>query len=317
MVSLTQMEYLMAVEQYRHFGKAAEACNVAQPTLSMQLQKLEDELNVIVFDRSKKPILPTPEGKKLIDQAKVILREHRKFLELSRQTDKELSGDFRLGIIPTLSPYLIPLFIGSFSEQYPAIQLHIDEMKTEDILAALEEDRLDGGLLVTPISQKNINTRVLFYEPFHLYVSPHHALNKRKRISEDDLDGSDVWLLNEGHCLRTQVIKLCSIQSSSGVFKNIHFEGGNLETLKELVRRTRGYTLLPHLLVDRLPNAEKNQMVRPFTKPLPTREVSLIYRRDHWKMPILDALQNVILAGVPEELKKINKRNIDIIELDL
>lgn len=317
MVSVTQLEYLLAVDQHRHFGKAAQSCNVSQPTLSMQLQKVEDELNVILFDRSKKPILPTPEGKKLIEQAKVILREHKKFVDLSRQGETELSGEFRLGVIPTLAPYLIPLFIQEFSEKFSNIELFIDEMKTEDILTALEEDKVDGGLLVTPIAGQKMNMRVLFYEPFHLYVSPHHSLSRRKRISEDDLVGTDVWLLNEGHCLRNQVIKLCALESSTGVFKNIHFESGNLETLRELVRRTQGYTLLPHLLVERLPAEEKKEMIRPFTKPLPTREVSLIYRRDHWKMPILDALHNIILAQIPGDLKKINKRNVDVIEFDI
>lgn len=317
MVSFTQLEYLLAVDQHRHFGKAAQACNVSQPTLSMQLQKVEDELNIILFDRSKKPILPTPEGKRLIDQAKIILREHKKFVDLSRQTGADLSGEFRLGVIPTLAPYLIPLFIQEFSERFPGLELFIDEMKTEDILAALEEDKVDGGLLVTPIPGQNMNTRVLFYEPFHLYVSAQHPLSRRKRISEDDLDGSDVWLLNEGHCLRNQVIKLCSLKSDTGVFKNIHFESGNLETLRELVRKTQGYTLLPHLLVDRLPASEKKEMVRPFTKPLPTREVSLIYRRDHWKMPVLDALQSLIVEKLPTDIKKINKRNVDVVEFEV
>lgn len=283
----------------------------------MQLQKIEDELNLILFDRSKKPILPTREGKILIEQAKVILKEHKKFLELSQQKETALSGQFRLAVIPTLAPYVIPLFIQRFSEHYPQVELHIDEMKTEEILSALDDDRVDGGLLVTPIHNKSMHSRILFYEPFHLYVSPHHDLSRRKRIAEEDLDGNDVWLLQEGHCLRNQVIRLCSLKPDSGVFKNVYFESGNLETLRELVRKTRGYTLLPHLLVNQLSVSEKRQMVRPFQKPLPTREVSLIYRRDHWKMPILDALEKSIVESLPEELRKINKRNVEVVEFEV
>lgn len=317
MVSLTQLEYVLAVEEHRHFAKAAQACHVSQPTLSMQLQKLEDDLKLIVFDRSKKPILPTREGKLLIQQAKEVMRSMKKLVDISQLREGHLTGPFRLAVIPTLAPDLVPRFVESFSQNYPEVQLYIDEMKTEDILTALDEDRVDGGLLVTPVSHARLNVRVLFYEPFHLYVSTEHPLSKKTKISEADLDGRDVWLMHEGHCLRNQVIKICSLNSKEGVFKNVHFESGNLETLKELVRRTRGYTLLPHLLVERLSADEKKRRVRAFRSPLPTREVSLVYRRDHWKTEILDALQNLILHNIPKELLKLNKNNIEIVELDI
>jgi LysR family transcriptional regulator, hydrogen peroxide-inducible genes activator len=305
MPTLSQLKYIITVEKLRHFGKAADACHVSQPSLSQQIQKVEEEIGVVIFDRLKKPVLPTEKGKRFIEQAKIVLKESQKLMDLSQKEGEEVSGDFRLAIIPTLAPYLLPLFVDSFSQSYPKVNLKVDELKTETILQQLKEDVLDGAILAGPIGEPRLKETILFFEPFYLYVSKEHSLSHRKKISEDDLDGNDMWLLQDGHCLRTQVVKLCSLKNDGGVYKNISFEGGNLETLRYLVRRTRGYTLIPQLFVDTLSEGEKRDYVREFVNPAPSREVLLISRRDHWKSDILKGIEETIRKNLPKTFKTV------------
>lgn len=314
MPSLTQLHYIVTVEKLRHFGKAATTCNVSQPSLSQQIQKVEDELGIIIFDRLKKPVIPTDKGKRFIEQAKVILKENQKLMDLTKQVGNEVSGNFRLGIIPTLAPYLLPHFIEPFSKAYPKVNLRIDELKTETIIQQLNDDNLDGAILAAPLHENGIHETVLFFEPFYLYVSKEHPLVTQKKINEDDLDGSEMWLLQDGHCLRNQVVKICSIKNEKGVYRNIRFEGGNLETLRYLVKKTRGYTLIPQLFVDTLSEKEKHDHVREFVAPAPSREVALVYRRDQWKSDILNAIESTIADNIPKHFKTVlNKKQTQVI----
>lgn len=315
MPTLTQLEYIIAVDKFRHFGQAAKSCNVSQPSLSMQIQKVEDLLGITIFDRDKKPVLPTAAGEHFIQQAKAILREHKKLLDISKVELNEISGNFQLGIIPTLAPYVLPLFIKEFSEKYPKVDLHIDELKTEDIIERLNRDQLDAGLLATPLDESGIKEEVLFYEPFYLYASKDSPLANKKKIKESDLDKDSTWLLQDGHCFKNQVINVCSLQDVGRVFPNIYFEGGNLETLRYIIKNSKGYTLLPSLFVDSLPKAERDKYVKPFLPPIPTREVSLVYRRSHWKLNIIQALAELIKAKIPKELLKKVRQNQQIIDI--
>jgi LysR family hydrogen peroxide-inducible transcriptional activator len=314
MMSLTQLEYVLAVDRYRHFGKAAKACFVTQPTLSMQLHKLEEDLGIVLFDRSKKPILPTPSGKAVIEQARSVITEMKKLEMLTKPTSLEVMGDFKLAVIPTMSPYVIPLFLEKFSKKYPKVQLKIEELQTSQILQALEQDEIDAGLLVTPLGVEHLDEQVLFYEPFDLYIHPSHALAKKSKITEEDLDGSDLWLLNEGHCFRSQMIRICSLGKKNSVLKNVEFESGNLETLKRLVELNGGYTLLPRLATFKLP-ASSRALVRPISAPVPAREVSLVVRRLHLKKPILNALRSEILAAVPADLSREKSKKIEVVKI--
>ena len=271
MPSISQLEYIVAVERLRHFGRAAEECHVTQPTLSMQIQKAEEEIGYPLFDRLKKPVVPTPKGQRFITQAKVLLHEHRKLIDLSRNQRGELNDELRRAVIPTIAPYLLPLFIQAFSKSYPQVHLTIDEMKTETILQRLKEDAIDAAILATPLHEPGLRERPLYYEPFSLYVSKSHALNARKRIREDDLAIEDMWLLEDGHCFRQQIVRWCSIKARDSVFTNVRFEGGNIDTLRQLVRKSRGYTLGPALRVDSLSEAERRDCVREFEKPPPAR----------------------------------------------
>lgn len=316
MATLAQLEYIVAVEKWRHFGKAAEATHVTQPTLSMQIQKVEEEIGYPLFDRIKKPVVPTEKGQRFIHQAKILLHEHKKLLDLSRAESQELSGEFRLGVIPTIAPYLIPLFIGSFSREYPKVQLFVDELKTDTIIEMLREDKLDAGILATPLKESGLMEKPIFYEPFYLYVSKSHPLNARRRIRDEDLNGHEMWLLEDGHCFRNQIVRYCSLDKRQGVFNNVHFEGGNIDTLRNLIRNVRGYTLVPYLFVETLNDAEKNAFVRPFEKPVPSREISIVYRRDQWKSDILKALQQSVANSVPPDLLKTDKKGQEILKPD-
>jgi len=314
MPSITQLEYVLAVNRTRHFGRAAEECHVSQPSLSAQVQKLEDELNIVVFDRSKSPVKVTKDGFALIESAKSVLREHKKLFEIGKD-GRELSGSFTLGVIPTLSSYVIPLFVENFSKKYPAVDLKITELKTEAIVQELHDDRIDAGLLVTPLHEPGLVESRLFYEPFYAFVSDLHELKNRKQLKESDLEEFPIWLLAEGHCFRDQVIRMCSRKNRNEVLKNVHFSSGSLETLINLIRKGRGYTLLPYLATQSLRTKEVKENLIKFVTPIPTREVSLVQNRNVLKKGIKDAIQNEILKGLPKELKAMQGKRFDVIEI--
>jgi LysR family hydrogen peroxide-inducible transcriptional activator len=316
MASLTQLEYLLAVDKYRHFGKAANACHVSQPTLSMQLQKLEEEYDITFFDRSKQPILPNPEALPLIEQARVILREYSKLKHMTQDSQTELSGEFKLGIIPTVAPYLLPRFLGRFATDHPKVHLNIREMTTPQIIDALDRDEIDAGILATPIEIPTLDERPLYYEPFYLYTSKTHPLSKLKNVSEEDLTANGVWLLTEGHCLRTQVLKLCAARKSSGVFKNVSLESGSMEMLIELIDEGHGYTLLPAMAARRIPDAKRSQL-KEIRGPIPTREISLVFRRSQYKQNLLKSLSEAVKKQLPKEVFLKRTPQLNVVQLNI
>jgi LysR family hydrogen peroxide-inducible transcriptional activator len=314
MPTLTQLEYIIAVDEHKNFSRAAQDCHVSQPSLSAQVQKLEEELEIVIFDRSKKPIITTVQGEEVIKSAKTVLTECRKLVDIG-QHKNGVSGYFHLGVIPSVAPYLIPLFIEEFSNAYPEVKLKISELKTEDIIKSLYDDKIDAGLLVTPLYDNKIIERSLFYEKFYVFASKNHELYKRKIISDTDLDANSVWLLEEGHCLRDQVIRICSLNRSTSVLENVNFASGSMETLINLVRKGSGYTLIPELATVSLPSTEKNHHLKQFKKPIPTREVSLVHSRSFLKQNIIDALEEKIIKCLPKNITSLKKKNIEIIDI--
>ena len=315
-MTLTQLEYVLAVYKHKHFGRAAESCFVTQPTLSMQLQKLEDELQVTIFDRSKSPIKATDEGMLIINQAERIIHEQKKMFSIIDETKEDITGDFKLAIIPTLSPYILPLFIQSFVENYPKVNLQIEEAKTEDIIEKIKKDEVDAGILATPLHEKNILERVLYYEPFYLFVNNKHPFYKKDKIKEEELDINEIWLLNKGNCFRDQVLNICAQGNFRKIDNPIQFESGNFETLKNMVLKGFGYTILPHMAAKQLaPNHKK--YIKPFKAPVPTREVSLVFSKDCLKQRTIDALEEEILGFVPDDLRGIKKSELQVIEFSL
>lgn len=314
MPTLTQLEYIIAVDKLKHFGRAADSCHVSQPSLSAQIQKVEEELNVIIFDRSKKPIVTTDLGLKVVEQAKKVLLEHHRLMNLQLNTNK-IQGKFHLGVIPTLSPYIVPLFVESFSKKYPDVELTISENKTSDILELFHEDKIDAGLLVTPLDEDNLDETFLFFEPFYAFVANTHPFYKKSSLAESDLEGETLWILNEGHCFRNQVLEICGFKNKNQVLNNVTFESGSLETLINLIRQGEGYTLLPYLATQNLNKEEKQKNLKLFKKPVPTRQVSLVYSHKFNKEKIIEALSSEILQNIPEDLKKLKKNNIEVIPI--
>ncbi len=314
MITLVQLEYVLAVEKHRHFGRAASECGVSQPALSAQIAKLEDEAGIILFDRVKKPVVMTDEGRIFIEQARILLREHEKLRQIPKSLKNKIAGEFRLGIIPTVSGTLLPPFVSRFALKYPSVELFIEELKTETILEELAQDRLDGGILATPLGKNELKEHPLFYEPFYLYLSPGHPLLKKARLTDADLEASQMWTLQDGHCFGDQVAQYCSLESEAPpVYKNIHFRSGSLETLRNIVRLSDGYTMIPGLLAEQMNKGERKSFVRTFRSPTPTRTISLVYRRDHWKLAILRAIEDSVRECVPEDYLNFEKAKYRIL----
>ena len=291
-MTITQLHYVLAVAEYQNFTKAAEKCFVTQPTLSMQIQKLEDELDVTIFDRGKKPIELTEVGKLIVQQAKNIVNEADRIQDIVDQQKGFIGGEFKIGIIPTITPTLLPMFLKSFVKRYPKVKLKIEELTTEEIMQKIEDGHLDAAIAATPLRNENIKERALYYEPFVAYVPEDNRLHEKKEITIDDLDLDDMLLLEDGHCFRDGVINLCkslkTIQDES-----FQLESGSFETLVKLSNEGLGMTILPYLHTQDVLETDKKNL-RNFKKPVPAREVSLIYHKSELKMQIIEALQTVI-----------------------
>lgn len=291
-MTITQLYYVLAVAEHQNFTRAAEKCFVTQPTLSMQIQKLEDQLNILIFDRSKKPIELTEVGKKIVAQAKNIVNEADRIQDIVDQQKGFIGGEFKLGIIPTVMPTLLPMFLKTFIKKHPKVKLKIEELNTPEIISRINEGHLDAAIAATPLDNENIKERVLFYEPFVGYITPSHRLNKKKTIEINDLEIDDMLLLEDGHCFRDGVINLCKSFKKHGD-DTFQLDSGSIEMLVKLSNEGLGMTLLPYLHTLDLKSGEKGNL-RYFNDPSPAREVSIIYPKSELKMQIIDALQNVI-----------------------
>lgn len=305
-MTLTQLRYILAVDRCRNFGEAARECFVTQPTLSMQIHKLEDYLQIQIFDRSKNPVEPTGLGKKVIERARKLVLEADALEELGMSLRKEMKGEFSLAVIPTLAPYLIPLFAEKFVKAYPQVKLKVFEYQTHEIISMLKEDKIDGAILATPLEEKGLKEEFLFYEPFDLFFSPNHALLKKKQIEDKDLDSSEAWLLKEGHCLRAQALQLCHVNHQS-TKKNLYFEAGSLETLIQMVKNGEGFTFLPQLCSLQL-GKEEQKNLRPFKSFIPVREISFVTGPFAIKLSIQEGIVEMIKKQLPDGLKKAPKK---------
>ncbi|HEY1040222.1 MAG TPA: hydrogen peroxide-inducible genes activator [Bacteroidia bacterium] len=312
-MNLQQLEYIIAVDQYRHFVTAAEKSFVTQATLSMMIKKLEEELDIKVFDRSKQPVVPTEIGEKIIQQARIIIAESKKIREIVRNESKEISGELRIGIIPTMAPNLLPLFLSSFLKNYPKVKLKISEVTTEQIILQLQQGILDAGILATPLHKTDILEEPLFYEQFVVYGSAKEKLMQKKYLLAEDIDINRLWLLEEGHCLRSQIINLCELKKREKEIHQLDFESGSIETLKRMVDLNGGITIIPELAISDL-SAKEQRNIRYFKNPAPVREVSLVTYRYYAKRSLLEALKSEILKYIPENLKSGKKKNI--VEID-
>lgn len=307
-MNLQQLEYIVAVDTQRHFVRAAEKCFVTQATLSMMIKKLEEELDVIIFDRSKQPIVPTETGVRLIAQAKEILREAERMKEIVSDAKGEISGELNIGIIPTVSPYLLPLFVHSFLQKYPKVKVKINEFTTEHILKYMQEGNLDAGILATPLNNALLVEQPLYYEDLVVYASRDEKVLKKKFVTAEDVDVNHLWLLAQGNCLRSQVLNLCDLRDQIKEHQ-LDFEAGSVETLIRMVDADGGMTILPELAIAGLSTKQKNN-IRYFKTPAPVREISLVTYRHFIKQSLINALKDEILKKIPSELLTNKKKTI-------
>ena len=294
-MTITQLQYVLAVAEHKNFTLAAEKCFVTQPTLSMQIQKIEEELNVLIFDRSKKPIQLTAIGLKIVNQAKNIVNEAGKIKDIVEYQKGFIGGEFRLGIIPTITPTLLPMFLNNFIKKYPKVNLIIEELNTDEIILRLKNGHLDAAIAATPLEDEKIKEIVLYYEPFVAYIPSYHIASQKKEIEISDLNPDDILLLQDGHCFRDSILNLCKNQNIA-TRNTFQLESGSFETLIKLADEGLGTTLLPYLHTLDLKEKDKLKL-RHFKEPKPAREVSLIYPKSELKIHIIDALRNTI-SGV-------------------
>jgi LysR family hydrogen peroxide-inducible transcriptional activator len=294
-MTITQLQYVLAVAEHKNFTLAAEKCFVTQPTLSMQIQKIEEELNILIFDRSKKPIQLTDIGQKIVNQAKNIVNEAGRIKDIVEHQKGFIGGEFRLGIIPTIMPTLLPMFLNNFIKKYPKIKLIIEELNTDEIILRLKNGHLDAAIAATPLEDEKIKEIVLYFEPFVAYIPDNYAISHKNEIEVSDLNLDDILLLQDGHCFRDGILNLCKNQDLS-TRNSFQLESGSFETLIKLADEGLGTTLLPYLHTLDLKEKDKLKL-RHFKEPKPAREVSLIYPKNELKIHIIDALRSTI-SGV-------------------
>ncbi|MSP84987.1 MAG: hydrogen peroxide-inducible genes activator [Flavobacteriaceae bacterium] len=294
-MTITQLQYVLAVAEYKNFTLAAEKCFVTQPTLSMQIQKVEDELKIQIFDRTKKPIQLTDIGQKIVNQAKNIVNEANRMKDIVEQQKGFIGGEFRLGIIPTIMPTLLPMFLTSFIKKYPKVKLIIEELNTDEIIVKLKNGNLDAAIAATPLSEEKLKEIVLYYEPFVAYIPEKHRIADKKEIEVSDLNLDEILLLQDGHCFRDGILNLCKNQDVVSL-NNFQIQSGSFETLIKLADEGLGLTLLPYLHTLDLKDNDKLKL-KHFKDPKPAREISLIFSKTELKIQITDALKQTI-SGV-------------------
>ena len=301
-MTLQQLEYILAVDRYRHFGRAAEACNVTQPTLSAMIGKLEEELNAKLFDRNRQPICPTPVGEQVLRQAKEVLAQADSIKDIVEEEKHSLNGTFRVGILPTIAPYLLPRFFPQLMKKYPTLDIRVREMKTHEIKEALLQGDIDAGILAQIEGLEEYEQTHLFYEKYEGYVSREDTLFAKETLRTSDVASSrDLWLLDEGHCFRDQMVRFCQMKSSQT--SQLAYNLGSMETFMRMVESGKGITFIPELAVMQL-SGEQKELVRPFAIPVPTRQLILITNRNFIRQTLLDVIVKEIQASVPKEMLK-------------
>lgn len=314
-MTITQLEYVVAVATYKSFVTAAEKSFVTQPTLSMQIHKLEEELSVRIFDRNKHPIACTEAGEEIVKQAKVILSEAGKIQDIVERKLGRVAGTFRLAIIPTLAPYILPKMLENHSHLHPDLRLLVSEMQTDEIIQRLKDDELDAALLSTPLENQRIKEHPLFYEPLVAYLGDDEkaALSKRM-IEPEDINLNRIWMLNEGNCLRNQVINLCS-EHVADLQKNrpYRYESGNVETLRKMVDANGGVTIIPELATFEF-GEDQMEKVRYFKGEQPVREISLVTNDHFVRVSVLESLMQEILKIVPKSMR-VQKKNRKLLRI--
>jgi Transcriptional regulator len=298
-MNIQQLEYLLALDKFRHFAKAAEYCHVTQPTLSTMIQKLEEELGVKLFDRNIQPIQPTTAGQKVIKQALVVVQQTAMIKDIVSEEVHSVSGVFRMAVLPTIAPYLLPRFFKNMTGEYTEIDLRVQELQTIPTLEALKEGTIDAAIIAAYPLEDSLTGTTLFYEEYFGYVSPNESLFKHERIRTSEITGERLWLLDEGHCFRDQLMRFCQLDK---VKKNqMAYNMGRMETFMRMVESGNGITFIPSLAIEQLSDEHK-KLVRPFTIPKPTREIIFVTRKDFVRHSIANVLMDLVRKSVTKDM---------------
>ncbi len=300
-MTLQQLTYVVETANEGSFHKAATKCHVTQPTLSIQVKKLEEEIGITIFIRNTKPMRFTPEGELIISKARNILDDMNMLDSYAKKEHLKMEGHFNIGIIPTLATYILPLFMKVFNDNYLTTRFTIREMHTQSLIKALQSDEIDIGILVTPLNVKILREIPMFNERFMVYTSKTHPLYYSNTISKKDLTENGLLLLEEGHCFRDQTLDICGISKTKE--KKITYQSGSIDTLMKIIDINNAYTLVPELSVLNI----KSDVIKKFEEPVPVREVSLVVKNSFPKEKLIQAIRNEILEQLPSQVKKIEK----------
>lgn len=298
-MTLQQLEYIIAVNQFRHFAKAAESCRVTQPTLSAMIQKLEEELEVKIFDRNQQPICPTPIGKVILEQAQNVMAEANRIKDIIKEEKHSLTGTFRLGILPTIAPYLLPRFFPQLMKKNPNLDIRVVEMKTENIKKSILNSSIDAGIIANLPDLEHLQQKTLFYEQFYAYVAENTDLFTHEIIRTSDLSSEELWLLDEGHCFRDQLVRFCQMKAAR--ISQAAYRLGSMETFMRMVESGKGITFIPELATFQLSEGQK-KLVRPFAIPCPTRQVIMVTGEHFIRNTLLDVLIKEIKGSTPRDM---------------
>ncbi|MDR1632341.1 MAG: hydrogen peroxide-inducible genes activator [Dysgonamonadaceae bacterium] len=302
-MNIQQLEYIIAVDNFRHFAKAAEVCCITQPTLSMMIQKMEEELNVKIFDRSKHPVEPTAIGKQIIDQGRISLKHFKQIRDIVENEQNIVTGTFKLGIIPTIAPYLVPAILEKQNSKYKGIELILKENTTNNLIIGIQKGIIDGGLMAGPLNHPDLMEYPLYYEKFYAYVSPLDEKYQRKKIDLDEIDINEVWLLENEHCLRGQIERLCQMKrKATDENISIKYESGSIDTLVHIVDYNHGITIIPEMHAMGL-SEDKQENLREFENITAVREVSLIVSKEYVRKAMLQVILEIVKSAVPKSMQ--------------
>ncbi|WP_339735953.1 hydrogen peroxide-inducible genes activator [uncultured Sunxiuqinia sp.] len=302
-MNINQLKYFVELYRVRNFSKAAENLSISQPALSLQIQKVEEEFGYFLVERNRKPLGITAEGELFFEKAVQVIQMMNDFEQLSFELEEEIKGEIRIGIIPTLSPYLTPLIINPAKKRFPDLKIEIVELVTETILTKLKFNELDAGIISTPVKAANFGFTPLFYEQFFLYVAESHPLYKQPRIKQHEIATDELWYLTEGNCFQNQINSVCAIPSFESVSSSFRYVSSSIESLKRIVESQGGITFIPELATLNV-SSEYEDLIKPFEDPIPTREISLVYLKNTGLKKLVRAFMEVILGTIPKRMKE-------------
>jgi len=303
-MTINQFKYIRAISKYRSFSKASEMLGITQPALTLQVKKLEQEVGFMLFNRTQKPLSVTKEGEIFLQKTAQILNQIDQLQDLSATLELDIKGTLTLGIIPTIAPYLVPLFMDDLQINYPQLTVHIKELVTEDIIDLIKNGELDAGIVATPIQTKGVNFKTLLYEKFYLFVSEKNKLYSKPAIKVDEIALTELWYLNEGNCFQNQVNALCKISDKITEKQNLKYQSNSIESLRYIVEHRGGITFIPELATLTIP-PDQEDMIKSINGLQPVREISLVTARFVAKQKLIDVFVEVLMKNIPLNMKKI------------